>query len=104
MDIKALAEDLGLDEEDYRELLDLFVETGKADLEKLNAAIAAGDLQQGTFAAHSLKGAAGNIGLAEFSDTASFIEEATRRGSFEGVVEAAQVLGDSMGRIAGERV
>lgn len=104
MNISAIAEDLGLDEADYLELLDLFVDTSRGDLEKLADAIAAGDPQQGTFAAHSLKGAAGNIGLVEFSNTARCIEDATRRGSFEGVAEAAQVLRDGLERLARVRV
>ncbi|MGD8541620.1 MAG: Hpt domain-containing protein [Desulfobacteraceae bacterium] len=100
MDISLIAEDLGLDEKDYLELLDLFLSTSRDDLETLAAAIAAGDCAQGTFAAHSLKGAAGNIGLAEFSDTARYIEEVTRRGSFDGVAEAAQVLRNSLEHLA----
>lgn len=100
MDISLIAEDLGLDEKDYLELLDLFLATSRDDLESLAAAIAAGDCAQGTFAAHSLKGAAGNIGLAEFSDTARYIEEVTRRGSFDGVAEAAQVLRNSLEHLA----
>ena len=100
MDISLIAEDLGLDEKDYLELLDLFLATSRGDLETLAAAIAAGDCAQGSFAAHSLKGAAGNIGLAEFSDTARFIEEVTRRGSFDGVAEAAQVLRNSLEHLA----
>ena len=100
MDISLIAEDLGLDEKDYLELLDLFLATSRDDLESLAAAIAAGDCAQGNFAAHSLKGAAGNIGLAEFSDTARYIEEVTRRGSFDGVAEAAQVLRNSLEHLA----
>jgi HPt (histidine-containing phosphotransfer) domain-containing protein len=104
MDISVIAEDLGLDEKDYLELLDLFLDTSRDDLEKLAAAIAAGDCAQGTFAAHSLKGAAGNIGLVEFSDTARYIEDVTRRGSFDGVAEAAQVLRSSLERLARNRL
>ncbi len=100
MDISLIAEDLGLDEKDYLELLDLFLATSRDDLETLAAAIAAGDCAQGTFAAHSLKGAAGNIGLAEFSDTARYIEEVTRRGSFDGVAEAAEVLRNNLEHLA----
>ncbi|MFO7496256.1 MAG: Hpt domain-containing protein, partial [Desulfobacterales bacterium] len=55
-------------------------------------------------AAHSLKGAAGNIGLVEFSNTARCIEDATRRGNFDGVAEAAQVLRDGLERLARDRV
>jgi histidine phosphotransfer protein HptB len=100
MDISLIAEDLGLDEKDYLELLDLFLATSRDDLEALAAAIAAGDCAQGTFAAHSLKGAAGNIGLTEFSDTARYIEEVTRRGSFDGVAQAAQLLRNSLEHLA----
>ena len=100
MDISVIAEDLGLDEKDYLELLDLFLATSRDDLEKLAAAIAAGDCSQGTFAAHSLKGAAGNIGLVEFSNTARYIEDVTRRGSFDGVVEASRVLRNDLERLA----
>ena len=38
MDIKALADNLGLEEDEYLELADLLVETGMVDLSKMESA------------------------------------------------------------------
>jgi len=59
MNFKELSKNLGLEEEEYIELFELFVETGMEDLNKLWIAI---DMSSGrkkaARIAHSLKGAA----------------------------------------------
>jgi HPt (histidine-containing phosphotransfer) domain-containing protein len=78
MNIVQLAGDLELDEEEYRAILDLFVEASRSDLAAIKAAVATGDAQSAGRAAHSLKGAAANLGLSDMSSTAHTIEEKSR--------------------------
>ncbi|MFQ5486235.1 MAG: Hpt domain-containing protein [Desulfobacterales bacterium] len=92
MNIKDLAENLGLEEAEYLELLELFIETGMSDLEKLQSAISAGDSEQARGAAHSLKGAAGNIGLMELYDLAKEIEKKAIDGQLQTISEASNEL------------
>jgi HPt (histidine-containing phosphotransfer) domain-containing protein len=78
MNITQLAGDLDLEEEEYRAILDLFIEASHADLVAIKAAIATGDAQGAGRAAHSLKGAAANLGLSDASGAAREIEDKAR--------------------------
>ena len=78
MNIVQLAGDLELDEEEYRAILELFVETSRTDLATIKTAVAIGDATSAGRAAHSLKGAAANLGLSNMSSTAHVIEEKSR--------------------------
>ena len=78
MDIKALAENLGLEEDEYLELADLMVDTGMADLNKIESAIREGDTDTGAKAAHSIKGASGNLGIMDMYELAKTIEAELR--------------------------
>ena len=100
MNFKESSENLGLDEEEYLELIELFIETGMSDLEKLHSAINEGNTENAANAAHSLKGAASNLGFMELSETAKGIEEKTRNGQMEGAAEAALVIKEKMDIIA----
>jgi HPt (histidine-containing phosphotransfer) domain-containing protein len=92
MDIHALAENLGLDEAAYRGLLEVFVRESREDLKRLIAALAEGDCIGAAEAAHSLRGAAGNLDLREILLLAGELESRAREGSLEklsGLVETA---------------
>ncbi len=78
MNIVQLAGDLDLDVEEYRSILELFVETSRSDLAAIGEAVARGDAAAAMRAAHSLKGAAANLGLSEMSSAAHEIEERSR--------------------------
>ena len=101
MNFKELAEDLGLEEKEYLELIELFIDTGMSDLDKLQSAIEKGNAEQAANAAHSLKGAASNLGFMEISETAKEIEDKARNELLEGITEAAQILKKKLGEIAG---
>lgn len=92
MDIRDLAENLGLEEAEYLELLELFIETGMSDLEKLQSAIGVGESKEARSAAHSLKGAAGNMGLMEIYDLAKEIEEKAIDGQLQTISEVSNEL------------
>jgi len=92
MDFKELAENLGLEDDEIREIVELFLETCAVDLRKLRSAMDEGDTQQVAKAAHSIKGAAGNLGFIEVFETAKEIEEKAGNDRLEGMAESAQVL------------
>ena len=100
MTLGHLASILGFEEEDYRELVELFVETSMSDLEELRSAIEEGNPDQARNAAHSLKGAASNLGLLLFSEAAREIEARAREGSLEGAAEVAEMLGRKLAAMA----
>ena len=78
MDIKALAENLGLEEDEYLELADLLVDTGMVDLNKIESAIKEGDTDTAAKAAHSIKGASGNLGIMDIYELAKTMEAELR--------------------------
>ncbi len=100
MNFKVLADNLGLKEEEYMELIDLFIEMGTSDLEKLQSAINEGNSENAADAAHSMKGAAGNLGIMDFYESASKIETGAREGKLQGVPEKVQALSKSLNELA----
>lgn len=96
MDFAELAKKLGLEEGEYTELVELFIDTGLSDLEKLKSAIDAGDTEQAARAAHSFKGAAGNLGFMDLHDVAKEIVEKARNNSLEGASESITLLRKKM--------
>ena len=101
MNFKELAEALGLEEEEYLELIELFIDTGMSDLDKLQSAIEKGNAEQAANAAHSPKGAASNLGFMKISETAREIGEKARNELLEGITEAAQIQKKKLEEIAG---
>ncbi|MFW6284438.1 MAG: Hpt domain-containing protein [Desulfosalsimonas sp.] len=67
MDIEKQAARLGMDKEEFKELLCLFVQTSVAELSDLQVAINAGDHQRAKRLLHSFKGASANLGLTELA-------------------------------------
>jgi len=107
MNIKALAEQMGLDEAEYVDLVQLFVDTSAADLEKMEQAASKGDGAAAAAAAHSLKGAALNMGLTEFAETAAQLTASIREDGMEGaspyIHKMRQIL-DELARRIGLKV
>lgn len=89
MNFKKTFDRLGIGEDEYLELVDLFVETSTSDMNKLRSAISAGNTEKISMIAHSLKGAALNLGLKEFLELAKLIEKSARDGQLEKTAEAA---------------
>ena len=85
MDFKAPAQKLGLDEYEYIELIELFLETGGRDLKGLEDAVANDNFQKAVERSHSLKGASGNLGLVEIYEKAKDIENRSRNNNLKGV-------------------
>lgn len=78
MDFENLAANLGIDKEDFIELLELFIITTRNDMEKITQSLASGDAPGAASAAHSIKGAAGNLGFMDLSEIAKEMEMAAK--------------------------
>ncbi|WP_300669803.1 Hpt domain-containing protein [Desulfoluna sp.] len=95
MDLKAIGEDLGLEESEFLEIVELFLETADIDIDRLKQAIISGDRQTLTEAAHSLKGSAGNLGFTEIYRLSKEIEAAVRENTLDSlgpVMEAIEAF------------
>lgn len=84
IDLQALADTVGLDEDTMRELIDSFLETIDADIAAIQTAIDSGDPASIRDAAHYLKGAATNLGLDALAEPVKAIEMRAREGASTG--------------------
>ena len=92
MNFQELAENLGLEVDEYRELIDLFIDTGSADYQKIQDGMASSDSDQVMRSAHTIKGAAGNLGLMDVSETAKIIEDNATKNQLTGLDDALKTL------------
>ncbi len=89
-----------VDDEDLRELVELFVAEIPERTAKLVDAMQSGDIAEVGRFAHQLKGAAGSYGFDGVTPIASRLEHAARPGEPEGEIEAAlEELVDICGRL-----
>ena len=102
MEAKKLAENLGLEEEEFTELFGLYKETTSSDLKELKFAIRAGDAEKAHEKAHSIKGASGNLGLNELYETAKAIDDRARVNSFDGLENMFQEFWESYEKLVRE--
>ncbi|MCD6139011.1 MAG: Hpt domain-containing protein [Deltaproteobacteria bacterium] len=100
MDFAKLAGKLGLEKDEFIELVELFLDVSASDLGKLQSAIDERDIQQAVEVAHSLKGASGNLGFDEISDMAKNVEANARQGSLDGATEAVRMMKEKRELIA----
>ncbi len=97
MKFSALAENLGLTEDEFLELVDLFLDTSASDLRRLQSAIDEGDIQKVFEVTHSMKEACGNMGFMKAHEVAKRIEEEAREMSAEQIGEAVQAFKEELG-------
>jgi|UniRef100_A0A7V6DQM8 HPt (histidine-containing phosphotransfer) domain-containing protein len=91
MDVENAARNLGIGRDELLEVLELFLEISWEDFLALKEALETGDQPRAAAAAHSLKGAALNLGLQELADLARTLELADKDGVLlgaEGQLEA----------------
>ncbi len=103
MNFNELAENLGLEKDEFMELVDLFVETGKPQLEQLKEAVEAKDETEIRRVAHSLKGASGNLGLMTISEMAKKIEDQCASRDYENMKNSVQRIEAQMQQLESER-
>ncbi len=99
MNFKELGEKLGLDEDEYRELVELFLDTGLSDFNNLKDALEAGDAAQVAKSAHTMNGASGNLGILDVHEVAKKIEMAANAGQLEGLSQEVDTLKDLFDKI-----
>jgi HPt (histidine-containing phosphotransfer) domain-containing protein len=92
MDFTEMGARLGLEKEEFIELVDIFVTSADEDIQKLRDAFAANNIDAVKEAAHSLKGSSGNMGFQKISENAAMIEQNARKGSIEGMEAAISFL------------
>ena len=85
-----------MEEEEYMELIELFIETGRSDLKKLQSTIKMANAEKAADIAHSLKGAAVNLGLTEFIEIAKAIEKTALDGQLDKTAQIALALGEKL--------
>ena len=100
MDFLGLAERLGLEEDEFLELTELFIETGNSDLSKLQSAIEQENIQEVVKSAHSIKGASGNLGFTDIFEVAKVIEMKARENTLEGAADGANTMKDKLDLLA----
>tara|TARA_B100000614_G_scaffold73920_2_gene66042 strand:- start:1399 stop:1719 length:321 start_codon:yes stop_codon:yes gene_type:complete len=84
MDFEELASRIGIDGEDFTELVELFITTTRSDMDKILQAMARDNPSDASAAAHSIKGAAANLGFEAMADLAKNMEYKGKDGSLEG--------------------
>ena len=94
------AEDLGLTEMEYKEIIRLFIETSIADLTEFESAKEKNDFQKAFAAMHSIKGAALSLGFDDISEIALKIESHARENNFEYLSSDATILINRIERLA----
>lgn len=92
MDIKKLSEIHGLTVEEFAGILDVFIDTARIDVEKIQAAIVQCDADAAEKAAHSVKGAAGNLGFEKMFEIARTLEIDAKNNELDRVNEALSFL------------
>ena len=100
MDLKALADNLGFEVDEFVELAELFVETAREEIEALKVALDAENTEEVAKTAHSLKGAAGNLGFDKIYEIAQKIDADARNNILDGALERLAAIEENMKEIA----
>jgi len=99
MDFKALGSNLGLDEDEFMELVELFVRTADDDIKKIKTAWEHGDANKVAEAAHSLKGSSGNLGFLNMSEAARDAEIKGKANDMNNLEHLTSSLGQLLSEI-----
>jgi len=100
MDFAQLAANLGLEEDEFIELVELLLSTAPNDLGNLRAALENDDVGAVAGAAHTIKGATGNLGFADLAAIAGEIEDQARMGLLEGLNARVEALARGLDDLA----
>lgn len=100
MDLKGLAADIGLEEEEILELVELFFETSTSDLDRLKKAMDQNDVKTVAETAHSIKGAAGNMRLQKIYELARQIEKDANEKTLDGVMANVDSIDQELQKIS----
>ncbi len=84
MDFQDLASRLGIDDEDFMELVELFVVTTLSDIEKIKKSVQEKSCKDTAAASHSIKGAAGNLGFNDMFELTKMMEMQAKAENLDG--------------------
>ena len=83
--MEIITEDLGLNQEQYREILKGFIEDKRKDMEDLGSALPQGDTAMISRLTHKIKGSAANLRLDSLARPAANMENAAKKGDLSGI-------------------
>jgi len=101
MDFEEMGARLGLDKEEFMELVNIFVASAEEDIQKLNDALGVNDSKAASEAAHSLKGSSGNLGFLKIADLAAKIEQNARKSELTDLDSFSIVITGEIEKIKG---
>jgi len=96
VNLKKLANRLDIGEEECLELLNLFKKTAASELRNLESTLEKKDAPVVEKMAHSIKGAAGILGLQEIHDAAKRIETAARTNRLEEIEVDLRIIKEKL--------
>jgi HPt (histidine-containing phosphotransfer) domain-containing protein len=99
MNLKELGLELGLEQDEIRELLVIFIETSESDIDKLQQAVVEGDAKRAADAAHSIKGSSANLGFMDIFSVAKNLEQKARENSLEDLTDEVLIIKDRLSKI-----
>ena len=87
-----MASNLGFDEDEFKEVAQLLITVSLTDMETLEQGLSENNPDKVKDAAHSIKGAAGNLGFMELSNCAETIENSARSQQIENLEPHVQTI------------
>ena len=100
MRLKELADNLEMEADELFEMMKLFLETSASDLNQCQSGIEEGNSEKVINAAHSIKGAAINLGLVEIYEVAKETERKARENHLDRATEGVMILREKLDQIA----
>jgi HPt (histidine-containing phosphotransfer) domain-containing protein len=99
INLRQMAENVGLEEDEYLPLLVLFIETSICHLNELKSDILKGDSRKVYETIHNIRGAAENLGIPDMSEIAKTMELKARKNVLEGAEEVRETLVEKLGSL-----
>lgn len=99
MDLKEMASLIGLEEDEFFEIVQLFLDTAVSDIKKIETAKSSSDCDKIAEAAHSLKGAAANLGFTDLSEISAEVESDARNQRVDNLERAILMLSEKLAEI-----
>jgi len=96
MNFNEMAKNLEMEEEEFKEIVKLFLDTTYADLTELQSAIKENDNEKVAKTAHSIKGASINIGFSDIYEVAKSIESMARLNNLKRAMELTSMIKDNL--------
>ncbi len=102
MNFDDLAKNVEMEKQEFLEMIELFLETSTTDLTSLHSALAKEEGLKAVRAAHSIKGAAANLGLTEIYELAKKIETEALANPVSRTSERILMLREKLGQMTEE--